>query len=198
MVSSESTAGRSTHPDSPRGAKLTRALLLLAAGLVIAFTATMHEQVGFDRAIVGISLGAIAAAHLHAWIVAGSGRRDAVTLLLALAALVSALMLTTLQTPIAFAVLVAAWALCSGVLEFLGTTLQLRDRRDSILMGATGLLLALLVILVREDQVAVVGFFGAYGIVAGVFLGISAFDGRAVRAEQRADEAIDPAAAPQS
>ena len=45
---------------------------------------------------------------------------------------------------------------------------------SALLSGA----LALLILLFRDDLIAVIGFFGAYAIVRAVFLGISAFDTR--------------------
>ena len=56
-------------------------------------------------------------------------------------------------------------------------------------MGAIGGRLAVLALLFRDDEVATLGFFGAYAIIGAVFLGISAFDGTR-------RSATDPAAAP--
>ena len=64
---------------------------------------------------------------------------------------------------------------------------------SALLSGA----LALLVLVFRDDLIAVIGFFGAYAIVRGVFLGISAFDtrGSAVGPDETVpgDDAFAPA-----
>lgn len=158
-----------------RAARLVRVGVLLVMGMVITFSATLHEQLHFDRAMIAISLGALAVAQVFAWF----GSRRGTTLLQAITAAGAAIAVLLLSTdPLAFAFLVAAWALVSGLLEFVASALQLSHRGDSIFMGALGVLLALLVLLVRDDPVAVIGFFGAYAVIGGVFLGISAFDGR--------------------
>lgn len=149
--------------------------MLLTAGMAITFSATLHEQLGFDLTIVAGSLAAIGVAHL---VEAGAVSRPVrgIPALLAAVAIVAAILVPFSDSPIKFAVVVAAWSLTSALLEFIGGTIRPGSRSDTVLLGATGILLALLVLLTREDQVAILGFFGAYAIVAGVFLGISAFD----------------------
>src|SRR5690606_18132848 len=93
-------------------------------------------------------------------------------------AMVAAACIFAVSDPVPFAVIIAAWALVSGLLEFVSSTLGVSHRGDSIFMGAIGVLLALLVLLVRDDPVAVIGFFGAYAVIGAVFLAISAFDSR--------------------
>lgn len=159
-----------------RAVRLVRVVVLLCAGLVIAFSATLHEQLVFDRTVAAASLLALALAHLIAWL--RTPQRSAVMLLVAVCALVAGVaVLFTAQVP-AFALVVAAWALVNGLLEFVAVKLNQSHRGDGLLMGALGVLLALLVLLVRNDPVAIIGFFGAYAVIGGVFLGISAFDRR--------------------
>lgn len=185
MAAAVTGAGPSTTPEASghvahvsRSVRLVRVIVLLVAGIAIAFTATLHEQLGFDRSMAAIALGGIALAHLIEWASQRSSAPGSVPLLLAIAAAAAAAVLPFTATAILFACVISAWALVSALLEFIGSAVRPGSRADATLLGAAGILLALLALLVREDPVAVLGFFGAYTIIAGVFLGISAFDTR--------------------
>ncbi|KUF06031.1 hypothetical protein AUL38_14855 [Leucobacter sp. G161] len=152
--------------------------MLVAVGLLITFTATFHEQFGFDLAVVVGALVALGGVHiLESWHRRGRGG-SAIALALGAVSIIAAVALAVLGTEIAFAVTIAAWALGSALLEFMGMVITPGSRQDAPLVGATGVLLALAVLLARADLVAVIGFFGAYAVIAGVFLGIAAFDTR--------------------
>lgn len=176
MAAESATASRPTNPLPSRSVRLIRVAVLVVAGIVIAFSATMHEQLGFDTAVAAVAIGAVGIAHGVEWVSLRASGGSPVALLLGIAAVISAVVLPLTSSVIGFAVVVAAWALVSALLEFLGMVTRPGTRQDAALLGALGVLLALLVLLVREDQVAILGFFGAYAIFAGVFLGISAFD----------------------
>ena len=183
MAAESPTASPPENTLPSRAVRLIRVGVLCIAGIVIAFSATLHEQLGFDTTVAAIAIGAIGVAHLIEWISLRASGGNPVPLLLGIAALAAAVVLPLTGSVLGFAVTVAAWALVSALLEFLGMTTRPGTRQDATLLGALGVLLALLVLLVREDQVAILGFFGAYAIFAGVFLGISAFDsGRATAA----------------
>ena len=191
MAAAVSTTAGSTTPDTPvsRPIRLVRVAVLLVAGFAIAFSATLHEQLGFDLGVAAATIGAIGVAHLLEW---ASGRQNGggvVPLIAGAVSVVAAVAIGLSGSVVAFALLVAAWALVSALLEFIGVTVRPGTRQDAIFLGAIGVLLALFVILVREDQVAVLGFLGAYAVLAGVFLGISAFDTR--RAHTTRDAAVD-------
>ena len=172
-----------------RAAALVRVAVLAAAGLGITFTATLHEQLAFDRVVVAITFAALAASHLYSWAVQRRAGRTPARVLLAAVALAAAIAMLVVATPVAFALVLAVWALVSGLLEFIGGAVGGATKQDATLMGAIGVLLAVLALLFRDDQVATLGFFGAYAIIGAVFLGISAFDGTR-------RSATDPAAAP--
>ena len=183
MDAAERIAAPSTTPGdaAPRAVRLVRVAVLALAGLAIAFSATLHEQLAFDVAAAAVALGAIGAAHLAEWWALGSGRTPVPLLLAAVGALAAAALPAVSAaggSVLGFAVVIAAWALASALLEFIGAAIRPGTRQDATLLGSIGILLALLVLLVREDQVAVLGFFGAYAVIAAVFLGISAFDTR--------------------
>lgn len=187
------SAGAVTPPvQVSRAVRLVRVIVLIVAGLVIAFTAPLHEQIGFDQTLLCVSLAALGVAHLlHA--VAARGRGGfPVALMLGIAAIAAAVLvpLSVMASPdfgvaALVSITLAAWALVSGLLEFIGALTQPGTRQDALLLGALGVLLAMLILVFRNDPVAVIGFFGAYAVIAGVFLGISAFDSRgAARAQQ--------------
>lgn len=185
MAAAAASAGPSSTPEAsnaevavPRSVRLVRVAVLLTAGIAIAFSATLHEQLAFDRGIAAAALVGIGLAHLIEWMARRSGSPSPVPLLLGLVAVAAAVAVPFAAGSVVFAVLLAAWALTSALLEFLGSVVRPGSRQDATLLGAAGILLAILTLLVREDPVAVLGFFGAYAIIAGVFLGISAFDTR--------------------
>lgn len=194
MSAAVSSAAEPTtpRPGVSRSVRLIRVGVLLLAGMAVAFSATMHEQLGFDIGLSAAALGAVGLAHLIEWVARRTAAPSSVPLLLGIVALLATVALPFTASAIGFAVVIAAWSLVSALLEFIGGAVQPGSRQDSTLLGAAGVLLALFVLLAREDQVAVLGFFGAYAVIAGVFLGIAAFDTR--RAAPASD--ADPASAP--
>lgn len=180
MSQTAGSARRSVDPAllPPRRVQAVRSIVLVAVGLLITFTATFHEQFGFDLAVVVGALVALGGVHiLESWHRRGRGG-SAIALALGAVSFIAAVALAVLGTEVAFAVTIAAWALGSALLEFMGMVITPGSRQDAPLVGATGVLLALAVLLARADLVAVIGFFGAYAVIAGVFLGIAAFDTR--------------------
>lgn len=175
-----------------------RPALLVVIGLTVAFTAALHEQLGFDRAVLAVGLIAIGALHLIEWFGARAQQSDPIPLLLGAVAIVTGVLQALLSTELGFAVLIAAWALISGLLEFLAATFNGAGRGDHVFLGALGIVLALAVLLVLLDPVAVIGFFGAYAVIAGVYSGISFFDTRSKRKRESeaSDAAADEAATP--
>ena len=181
MASEVSSVTPSQTPLPSRAVRLVRVGVLAVVGIVIAFSATMHEQLGFDVAVAAVAVGAVGIAHVIEWISIRASGGNAVPLLLGVIGIAAAVGLAFASTTIGFAIVIAAWALASALLEFIGAATRPGTRQDATLLGALGVLLAILVLFVREDQVAILGFLGTYAIIAAVFLGIAAFDhGRAV------------------
>lgn len=209
MTAADLHTAQAATPDVsvPRVIRLVRVAVLLASGLAITFTAPMHGQLGFDLGMFAIAFSGIAIAHLlHAFVVRGRAGAG-VALMLGLAAAAAAVLVplvgsvaspggAELGAVVALSILVAAWALVSGLLEFIGALTQPGTRQDAVLLGGVGILLALLVLVFREDPVAVIGFFGAYAVIAGVFLGISAFDTRRAGASAGAGAGASASAGP--
>ncbi len=193
MSAAVSTPERSIDP-VPGWVPWVRPIVLLVSGLTIAFTAALHHALGFDRAVVAVSLVAMGVAHLLEWRLMRQERPSPIPVLLGAVAILAGLLHVVLWTPIAFGLLLAAWALVTGLCELLGAMLGFSTRGDAIFLGAIGMLLAILVLLFLLDPIAVIGFFGAYSVIAGVYLGISVFDARS----KRRREAVEAAAAPQA
>lgn len=164
-----------------------RPVVLLVIGLAITFTATLHQEFGFDLLVVAGALALIGLAH----VIEGYQRREiggqGIAYALGLVSFVAAIVLTLTASEVVFPVVIAAWAVIAAVLEFASLPKNAAPRQDAKLVGATGVLLAITVLLTRADLVAVIGFFGGYAVITGVFLGIAAFDARKVT------EAADPA-----
>lgn len=170
---------------APRSIRVLRAAVLIVTGLVVTFSAELHENVAFDTALVVAALALIGVVHgIEAFARRKSGGVAEAILLaivsLAAAVVVSATVFGTGATfaTTALALTLAAWALVSALLEFLGMVVHPGTRQDAALVGAAGVLLAIFLLLFRDDAVAVIGFFGGYAVLAGVFLGIGAFDTR--------------------
>lgn len=161
--------------------KAYRAAAALIVGLLVTFTGTLHETLAFDHAVAIIAFALFAFAHLYAWWRSRSDLADPVSLMLAVVSVIAAIATAFTQTPAGLAVVIAAWALVQGLLEFVGGVTRPGGRQDSTILGALGLILAIAVLLVFRDPVAIIGFFGAYALIVGVFLGIAAFDTRGPR-----------------
>lgn len=186
---SESNAAPATPGAAPsRGIRLVRVAVLLLSALAIVFTATLHENLGFDRVVIAMTTAALALVLLVEWFVRGP-RRNPALLLQAIAALGATIGVALAGEAVLVAVVIAAWALVTALLDFVAATLGLAERGEGTVLGALGLLLALAVLLVREDPVATIGFFGVYVLIAGVYLGIAAFDQRTARTADQAEAA---------
>ncbi|QIM17540.1 hypothetical protein G7066_00320 [Leucobacter coleopterorum] len=180
MTAEVSSVAPSQTPLPSRSVRLVRVGVLAVVGIVIAFSATLHEQLGFDVAVAAVAVGAVGIAHVIEWISVRAAGGNTVPLLLGVIGILAAVALAFASTTIGFAIVIAAWALANALLEFIGAATRPGTRQDATLLGALGVLLAMLVLFVREDQVAILGFLGTYAIIAAVFLGIAAFDhGRA-------------------
>jgi len=166
---------------------LTRSVSLLITGLLIAFTQNPPPQFGLVvfgafALVTSVSLGVLArgsvmtaqARGLHMWqalvsLVVGAlalGLSQAGTLLLLWAIVLWAVL-------VGVAEIFAGWRLPPGA----GT------RTDWMVQGAMTVVLALIVLTQQADSVAVVGFFGAWAIVLGVYLAIAGLSARWASAE---------------
>jgi len=166
---------------------LTRSVSLLITGLIIAFTQNHTAQFGLVAfgilaLVTSVSLGFLArgsamtaqARALHMWQALVSLVVGALALGLSQAG--------TLLLPSA----IVLWAVLVGVAEiFAGWRLPpgAGTRTDWMVQGAMTVVLALIVLTQQADSVAVVGFFGAWAIVLGVYLAIAGLSARWASAE---------------
>lgn len=192
----------STYPIVPGliPALWIRTIVLIASGAAIAFTATQHSDAQFSLMTLGVSLVLLGAATSGeyvtlrrtpaAWLLAARA-------LLTIAAGVTLLVLfgiaTTMETGLAgtvaqlspsatsqfamlTAIVIAIWAALTAVITCVRAAKGTQPRNIALPSAALSVLLALFVLLFRDDFVAIIGFFGAYAIVRAVFLGIAVFD----------------------
>ena len=192
-----------------RHVQLLRALFAAASALMITFSPDHSAAIGFS--VFG---GFVAASGfiliLGAWLVASAGTRWPFILLAAIdlaAAIVSGI--PTWRTDAVFFVVVIVWAAASGLIELIA---GLRARRtepaakDAIVVGALGLLLAVVLLLIPANYalqysvdgageltltgiILAVGMFGGYAAIVAVFLAIAGFSPR--RAEPHGAETAD-------
>lgn len=181
MASAMNEAAPSATPEqrSLRRAKLLRAAVLLASGLVIAFTATMHSSLGFDLGVVMASLTLIGLATLVEYLALRGTAESwwvAARAVIAFAAVGS---LLAVGDSVGLALVLAVWAALTAVVTGMRLVRGVQPSSVAVPSLLLSIGLAVAVLLVREDPIAVIGFFGAYAVVRGVFLGIAAFDTRA-------------------
>ena len=178
---SSTPVGESATPSDSllRTLRVVHAAVLLAVGFVIAFTATIHENVASNRWIIAASLLAIGAATLLVyWAQRNLGGSWPVAARAA-AMIAAGGALLVVQGQLELAVVVILWALVNAVLIDASAATKLETRRETLPGTLLSIALGVAIFMFREDPVAVIGFFGAYTTIAGVFLGISAFDRRA-------------------
>ena len=179
---------------TPRHVQLLRALFAAAAAVMITFSPDHSAAVGLS-VFSGFVLTSSLVMLLAVWLVFPVGQRWSwvVLALLGFAAGMTA-GVPAWRTEDLFFVVVIAWALTTGVVELI---VGLRARRagettarDSITVGAFGILLALLLLTIPAGFVQPyaiqgagefeltgiilgVGMFGGYAAVVAVFLGIA-------------------------
>lgn len=186
-----------SRPFTARHVQLSRALMAAVAAIMITFSPDHSAAVGLS-VFGGFAIVTSLILILAAIIVYPDGQRwpsvmmGAFTLVLGMAASVP-----TWRSDVLFFVLVIIWAALTGLVELIA---GIRSRpaegsRDAITVGAVGLLLALLLLVVPVNLVqdyAVegnaftltgivlgVGLFGGYAAIVAVFLGIAGLTPRA-------------------
>jgi uncharacterized membrane protein HdeD (DUF308 family) len=162
--------------------ELTRAVTLLAVGLVIAFTPGHTATFG----LYAFGIFAIVSAVVLASVVWGAGHPAQARGLHLWQALVSlvvgALTLALNQAGIVLLLwAIVLWALLTGFAEaFAGWRMPRGSdvRKDWLVQGSMTVVLALVVLVQPADSVAVIGFVGAWAIVQGVYATIAGLSSR--------------------
>lgn len=196
-----------------RHVQLVRALLAAAAALMITFSPDHSAAVGLS-VFSGFVIASALVLGLSAWLVHPAGRRWA-PIALGLISLIAGMAsgIPAWRTNDAFFAIVIGWALLTGLIELISGIRARRSgeasARDEITVGAFGILLGLLLIVipagftqpyaiegagefVLTGIILGVGMFGGYAAIVAVFLGIAGLTPK--RAE--AADTDDPAPAP--
>lgn len=174
---------------------LLEPVLHLVLALVILFSATLHSSLVFDRTVVAVGLLVLT---LAGWFSAGKkphmwGIFQRINNLGAVAAL-----LQIGHTAVGFSWIMIAWAAVTSVLK-LGSFLQQKNHSgafsDGKLATVLPVILTCCLLLSGTDQIALIGWYGAYATVWGVFGVIAAIDTAAPqnRAAQTAAATAAPA-----
>jgi len=156
-----------------------RAVLLLLSGVIITFTAALHDTVVsqwlFLGSVVLVALGDVLLrlrsdrarpALMHA------------VLQSVLAAASALATLTLLGNTVAFGLTVTVWAALTAMLDvWTGWSLKGRDdAREFSVVGVLAGVLAVLLVLLPGSPVSIIGLFGGYAVIVGVYLAIAAAD----------------------
>ena len=158
-----------------------RAIIFVTVGLFITFTQSHSAATGLlALAVFGIGL-AVANIAATIWDKRSylSLESRPLTLISLAAGLFAALIPQTdpMAQALAFVYLVSGWAVVSGALElYLANRSGFRTRagKDGLITAVLGLGLGALFLIAPLDIVSAVGFFGAYLVICGVHLGITA------------------------
>lgn len=179
-----------------RHLQLARAVFAAVAAVMITFSPDHSASVGLS-AFSGFAIASGLVFALSAWLVFPAGQRwHAIVLAILNFAAGMVAGLPPLRTDDMFFAIVITWAVVTGLVELIVGLRGRRDgdvtARDGILIGAIGLLLAVLLLLIPagfiqdytvEDAgtyqltgiILGVGMFGGYAAIVAVFLGIAGF-----------------------
>lgn len=200
-----------------RHVQLVRALLAAAAALMITFSPDHSAAVGLS-VFSGFAIASALVLALSAWLVHPAGNRWPAVVLAFLGVIAGmATGIPAWRTDDLYFAIVISWGLLAGLVELIS---GLRDRRaadptarDSITVGAFGILLAVLLLLVPagftqpyaiegagefvlSGIILGVGLFGGYAAIVAVFLGIAGFTPKRADAVDSAEPADAESPAP--
>jgi len=159
-----------------RTARVVRAVALLIVGFGITFTATVHEDPEFVRWTLLAGLTLIGAATvLEYWLLRGAPESWWIAARAVIAFGAAGALLAVADT-VSAALVLMVWGVLTGVVTFMRLVRGVQPARVAVPSLLLSFALAVVALLVRQDPVALIGFFGAYAVIRGVFLGIAAFD----------------------
>lgn len=172
----EATASATVPLRSLRSARLVRAGVLLAVGLAITFTAPLHEQLGFDAWVLIVGLVLIGAATLIEYVTFRGTPESWWIAARATVAFAAAGALLAVTDSATLALVLALWAALTALITLMRLLRKVQPIKIAMPSLLLSVALAVVAIVFHDDPVALIGFFGAYSIIRGVFLGITAFD----------------------
>lgn len=150
------------------------AVVLLLTGFAVTFTQNFHELLGFNSWIVAIFGVVYGLVMLFTPESSPGRRRTGATVTFAGVSIAVGAAAPFMPSTAALAMLLLVWA-SVATLSIVWRWVQARER-DTLLLGIFAALLAVVLAFGARDLPAVMGFFAGYCIIAGVFLGIAAFD----------------------
>jgi len=192
-----------------RHVQLLRALFAAVAALMITFSSDHSAPVGLAVFSGFVFVTALVQA-LAAWLVLPAGSRWSYILLAALGIIAGGVSgIPTWRSDDLFFIVVSSWAILSGGIELLAGIRARRTgdtlARDAITVGALGILLGIVLLLipagflqeytiekagtfVLSGIILGVGMFGGYAAIVAVFLGIAGLTPKRVDAATAAPE----------
>lgn len=198
-----------------RHVQLLRALFAAVAALMITFSSDHSAPIGL-AVFSGFAFVTALVHLLAAWLVLPAGSRWSAILLAVLGIVAGGVSgIPALRSDDMFFVVVSSWAILSGGIELLAGIRARRTgdplARDAITVGALGVLLGIVLLLIPSGFVQEytidkagtfilsgiilgVGMFGGYAAIVAVFLGIAGLTPKKVDAAAAADESTGSAA----
>lgn len=172
-ITGEPVASASKHA-GVQWARIMRALVLFFAGMTITFTQTLHNNLFFNAWVFSIFTV------VHALVIFASIfpifnlREQLGSLTLATVSLAAGIVAPFMPTTAGLATVILIWAAATALIE-LWRWFRSRQQ-DLLILGILAGLLAVVLAFAATELPAITGFFGAYCIIAGVYLGIASFD----------------------
>lgn len=155
------------------------AMILFLSGLAVTFTQDLHEVLSFNAWVVAV-FGVLFGAALLAAPALGGVRSRGATVIAVTSIIVGVAVLFAPSAAV-LGLLLLVWTSVITVAE-IWRWVRTRER-DALTIGVLAAVLAVVLAFGARELPAVMGFFAAYCIIIGVYLGIAAFD--------RADQASD-------
>lgn len=156
-----------------------RAALLVLAGAAITFTATLHDT-AFSQLLFAVSVLVVALGELITGLgVAPRGRVSTLTVAqTVLAAGAAGATLLTSNNFGFFTLTVTLWAAATAIIEvwFSWKATRRSPGREIRVVGVITGLLAVLLVVIPSTPTSVIGLYGGYCFVVGVYVAIAAFD----------------------
>ncbi len=159
-----------------RAAQVIRAAVLIAVGVAIAFSAPLHRDLSFDLWLLGGGLALIGAATLLEYLALRGTLESWWIAARSVVAFAAAGSLLAVNDTFTMALVLTLWASLTAVITVMRLVRGVQPTKVAVPSILLSVALAIASLVFRDDAVAVIGFFGAYAIIRGVFLGIAAFD----------------------
>lgn len=165
---------RSRRTASKQIISLIPAAVLLAGGFAVTFTQSLHNDLVFNRWVVAIFGVLFAFATFLPPLVERAGGIPVQVLAVGAASLLLGVAAPFAGSAAMLGLLILIWASVIAVMQVFRWT-QSRER-DALTIALFAALLAVILAVGARELPAITGFFAAYCIITGVYLGIASFD----------------------